>query len=142
MPDAKPANRLDARPCERIGREAGEKLGREQASERYSRLILLLNEKNRTDLIIKAASDPEYLETLYREYGNLTDRLPSPARRLAACLSLYLMMFSLIGSRASVHHSLDQRFCMIHGSPHPESSHKAADSWNRWKRCFLFHPHW
>lgn len=54
---------------ERIGREAGEKLGREQASERYSRLILLLNEKNRTDLIIKAASDPEYLETLYREYG-------------------------------------------------------------------------
>ena len=36
---------------------------------RYSRLILLLNEKNRTDLIVKAASDPEYREALYKEYG-------------------------------------------------------------------------
>ena len=50
---------------ERIGREAG----REEASSRYSRLILLLNEKNRTDLIVKAASDPEYREALYKEYG-------------------------------------------------------------------------
>ena len=30
---------------------------------------LLLNEKNRTDLIVKAASDPEYREALYKEYG-------------------------------------------------------------------------
>ena len=48
---------------ERIGREAGERIGREagreEAASRYSRLILLLNEKNRTDLIVKAASDPE-----------------------------------------------------------------------------------
>ena len=50
---------------ERIGRKAG----REEASSRYSRLILLLDEKNRTDLIVKAASDPEYRESLYKEYG-------------------------------------------------------------------------
>lgn len=42
--------------------------GREQESERYSRLILLLNEKKQTDLIVKAASDPEYREMLYRKY--------------------------------------------------------------------------
>ncbi len=58
---------------ERIGREAGERIGREagreEAASRYSRLILLLNAKNRTDLIVKAASDPEYREALYKEYG-------------------------------------------------------------------------
>ena len=54
---------------ERIGREAGEKLGREQASERYSRLILLLNERKQTDLIVRAAADPAYREKLYKEYG-------------------------------------------------------------------------
>ena len=58
---------------ERIGREAGERIGREagreEAASRYSRLILLLNKKNRTDLIVKAASDPEYREALYKEYG-------------------------------------------------------------------------
>ena len=54
---------------EQIGREAGEKLGREQASERYSRLILLLNERKQTDLIVRAAADPVYREKLYKEYG-------------------------------------------------------------------------
>ena len=54
---------------EQIGREAGEKLGREQASERYSRLILLLNERKQTDLIVRAAADPAYREKLYKEYG-------------------------------------------------------------------------
>ena len=54
---------------ERVGREAGEKLGREQASERYSRLILLLNERKQTDRIIRAAEDPAYREKLYKEYG-------------------------------------------------------------------------
>ena len=54
---------------ERIGREAGEKLGREQASERYSRLILLLNERKQPDRIIRAAEDPAYREKLYKEYG-------------------------------------------------------------------------
>ena len=54
---------------ERIGREEGERIGREEAAFRYSRLILMLNEINRTDLIVKAASDPEYRESLYKEYG-------------------------------------------------------------------------
>ena len=43
--------------------------GREQASERYSRLILLLDRDKRTDLIVRIASDPEYREALYKEYG-------------------------------------------------------------------------
>ena len=43
--------------------------GREEATERYSRLILLLDKDNRTDLIVKIAADPEYLEALYKEYG-------------------------------------------------------------------------
>lgn len=51
------------------GREEGERIGREEAASRYSRLILMLNEINRTDLIVKAASDPEYRESLYKEYG-------------------------------------------------------------------------
>ena len=49
--------------------ERGRVEGEEQASSRYSRLILLLNENNQTDQIIKAAADPEYRETLYRKYG-------------------------------------------------------------------------
>ena len=57
---------------QRIGREEGQRIGREegraQASERYSRLILLLNQDNRADQIIKIASDPEYREALYKEY--------------------------------------------------------------------------
>lgn len=51
------------------GRKEGRTEGQEQASDRYSRLILLLSEDNRTDLIIKIASDPEYREALYKEYG-------------------------------------------------------------------------
>ncbi len=50
------------------GREEGREEGQTQASERYSRLILLLNRDNRTDQIIKIASDPEYREALYKEY--------------------------------------------------------------------------
>ena len=50
------------------GREEWERIGREEGEKRYSRLILLLNQDNRTDLIVKAASDPEYRNALYREY--------------------------------------------------------------------------
>ena len=42
---------------------------RERASERYSRLILLLSKENKNDLIVKIASDPEYREALYKQYG-------------------------------------------------------------------------
>ena len=41
--------------------------GREEGEERYSRLILLLTNKN--DLIVKIASDPQYREELYKQYG-------------------------------------------------------------------------
>ena len=51
------------------GREEGTQIGRQQASERYSRLILLLDQEKKPELIIKAASDPEYREALYRKYG-------------------------------------------------------------------------
>ena len=50
---------------ERIGQEIGEK----QASERYSRLILILSKEKKDDLIIKIASDPEYREEMYGKYG-------------------------------------------------------------------------
>ena len=55
------------------GREEGEKIGQKrgekQASDRYSRLILLLSKENKNDLIVKIASDPEYREELYKQYG-------------------------------------------------------------------------
>ena len=51
------------------GREEGEKIGEKQASDRYSRLILLLSKENKNDLIVKIASDPEYREALYKQYG-------------------------------------------------------------------------
>ena len=37
--------------------------------ERYSRLILLLSKENKNDLIVKIASDPQYREELYKQYG-------------------------------------------------------------------------
>ena len=51
------------------GREEGEKIGQERASDRYSRLILLLTKENKNDLIVKIASDPQYREELYKQYG-------------------------------------------------------------------------
>ena len=54
---------------ERIGRKEGERIGQKEASERYSRLILLLSKEKKDDLIIKIASDPEYREEMYKKYG-------------------------------------------------------------------------
>ena len=51
-----------------IGREEGREEGQAQASERYSRLILLLNRANPPAQIIKIASDPEYRAALDKEY--------------------------------------------------------------------------
>ena len=47
----------------------GERIGQKEASERYSRLILILSKEKKDDLIIKIASDPEYREEMYRKYG-------------------------------------------------------------------------
>ena len=51
------------------GLKEGIEQGKQIAAERYSRLILLLNKEQKEDLIIKAASDPEYLEELYKKYN-------------------------------------------------------------------------
>ena len=50
------------------GLKEGIEQGKQMAAERYSRLILLLSKEQKEDLIVKAASDPEYLEELYKKY--------------------------------------------------------------------------
>ena len=50
------------------GLKEGIEQGKQIAAERYSRLILLLSNEQKEDLIVKAASDPEYLEELYKKY--------------------------------------------------------------------------
>ena len=51
------------------GLKEGIEQGKQMATDRYSRLILLLSKEQKEDLIIKAASDPEYLEELYKKYN-------------------------------------------------------------------------
>ena len=51
------------------GREEWTRIGRQQASDRYSKLILILNKEKKEDQIIKAASDSAYREELYQKYG-------------------------------------------------------------------------
>lgn len=51
------------------GLKEGIEQGKQMAAERYSRLILLLSKEQKEDLIVKAASDPEYLEELYKKYN-------------------------------------------------------------------------
>lgn len=51
------------------GLKEGIEQGKQIAAERYSRLILLLSKEQKEDLIVKAASDPEYLEELYKKYN-------------------------------------------------------------------------
>ena len=45
------------------------RIGQKEASERYSRLILILSKEKKADLIIKIASDPEYREEMYKKHG-------------------------------------------------------------------------
>lgn len=49
--------------------EKGIAQGKETESERYNHLILVLNQENRLDQIVKIASDREYRESLFRKYG-------------------------------------------------------------------------
>lgn len=49
--------------------EEGEAKGEAKAEQRYNQLILKLAKDNRTELIVKAASDAKLLEDLFREYG-------------------------------------------------------------------------
>ena len=47
----------------------GVEQGKQMATNRYNRLILLLSKEQKEYLIIKAASDPEYREELYKKYN-------------------------------------------------------------------------
>ena len=47
----------------------GREEGKAAESERYNHLILVLNQENRLDQIVKIASDREYRESLFRKYG-------------------------------------------------------------------------
>lgn len=47
----------------------GVEQGKQMATERYSRLILLLSKEQKENLIVKAASDPRYREELYKKYN-------------------------------------------------------------------------
>ena len=51
------------------GLKEGIEQGKQMAAERYSRLILLLSKEQKEDLIVKAASDPEYRKELYKKYN-------------------------------------------------------------------------
>lgn len=51
------------------GLKEGIEQGKQMATARYNRLILLLSKEQKEDLIVKAASDPEYLEELYKKYN-------------------------------------------------------------------------
>lgn len=51
------------------GLKEGIEQGKQIAAERYSRLILLLSKEQKEDLIVKATSDPEYREELYKKYN-------------------------------------------------------------------------
>ena len=51
-----------------IGQEFFEE-GEAKAEQRYNQLILKLAKDNRTELIVKAASDAKLLEALFQEYG-------------------------------------------------------------------------
>ena len=51
------------------GLKEGIEHGKQMAAERYSRLILLLSKEQKEDLIVKAASDPDYREELYKKYN-------------------------------------------------------------------------
>ena len=53
----------------RVQREEAQERGRLEVQELYNQLILRLNREQRLDDIVKAASNPEYLDKLYQEYG-------------------------------------------------------------------------
>ncbi len=51
------------------GERIGEKRGEKRGQERLARLIVVLSENHRDDLIIKAASDSALRRKLFREYN-------------------------------------------------------------------------
>lgn len=51
------------------GMQEGLKKGMQQGQERINQLIILLSKQNRSEDIIKAASDKEYQEKLLKEFN-------------------------------------------------------------------------
>ena len=51
------------------GREQGERIGEKRGQERLARLIIVLSENHKDDLIIKAASDSAFRRKLFKEYN-------------------------------------------------------------------------
>ena len=54
---------------EKRGREKGERIGEKRGQERLARLIVVLAENHKDDLIIKAASDRVFRRKLFKEYN-------------------------------------------------------------------------
>ena len=52
-----------------IGKEIGKEIGIKQGKERVNELTLKLSALGRIEDILKAASDEEYQEQLFREFG-------------------------------------------------------------------------
>ena len=51
------------------GERIGEKRGEKRGQERLARLIVVLSENHKDDLIIKAASDGAFRRKLFKEYN-------------------------------------------------------------------------
>ncbi len=54
---------------EEIGKEIGKEIGMQQGKERVNELTIKLSNIGRIDDILKAASDEEYQERLFQEFG-------------------------------------------------------------------------
>ena len=54
---------------EEIGKEIGKEIGMQQGKERVNELTLKLSALGRIDDILKAASDEDYQECLFQEFG-------------------------------------------------------------------------
>ncbi len=54
---------------EEIGKEIGKEIGMQQGKERVNELTLKLSTLGRIDDILKAASDEDYQERLFQEFG-------------------------------------------------------------------------
>ena len=54
---------------EKRGEERGEKRGEKRGQERMARLIVVLSENHKDDLIIKAASDSAFRRKLFKEFN-------------------------------------------------------------------------
>ena len=73
---------------ERIGERRGEKRGEERGQERLARLIVVLSENHKDDLIIKAASDRAFRRKLFKELTCKLDPAGDPAGFIFAEISL------------------------------------------------------